>query len=114
MPLENLEEEGLEKNPNLELAQIKFNLSQPEHKSDISLQQKLMDAIIKDSEFFNFANILQLKSLIFYHFFFNTFYFIDFWLSNWNSMFAVSDITKLLMFNHFHSRIIFKFQNISF
>ncbi|CAK9819917.1 26S proteasome non-ATPase regulatory subunit 6 [Anthophora plagiata] len=45
MPLENLEEEGLEKNPNLELAQIKFLLSLPEHKDDPFLKNKLLDAI---------------------------------------------------------------------
>ena len=45
MPLENLEEEGLEKNPNLELAQTKFLLSLPEHKDDPHLKNKLLDAI---------------------------------------------------------------------
>ncbi|XP_012258466.1 26S proteasome non-ATPase regulatory subunit 6 [Athalia rosae] len=45
MPLENLEEEGLEKNPNLELAQTKFLLGLPEHKDEISLKTKLLDAI---------------------------------------------------------------------
>lgn len=50
MPLENLEEEGLEKNPNLELAQIKFLLSLPEHKNDTTLKTKLLDAIKADSE----------------------------------------------------------------
>ena len=51
MPLENLEEEGLEKNPKLELAQIKFLLSLPEHKNDSALKTKLLDAIKADSEF---------------------------------------------------------------
>lgn len=50
MPLENLEEEGLEKNPKLELAQIKFLLSLPEHKNDAALKTKLLDAIKADSE----------------------------------------------------------------
>uniref|UniRef100_A0A1B0DPZ6 26S proteasome non-ATPase regulatory subunit 6 n=1 Tax=Phlebotomus papatasi TaxID=29031 RepID=A0A1B0DPZ6_PHLPP len=45
MPAENLEEQGLEKNPNLELAQFKFLLSLPEHRSDKELQGKLMNAI---------------------------------------------------------------------
>jgi 26S proteasome regulatory subunit N7 len=55
MPLENLEEEGLEKNPNLELAQTKFLLSLPEHKNDVALKTKLLDAIKAESEiaFFN-------------------------------------------------------------
>lgn len=50
MPLENLEEEGLEKNPNLELAQTKFLLSLPEHKDDPYLKNKLLDAIKAESE----------------------------------------------------------------
>jgi len=50
MPLENLEEEGLEKNPNLELALWKFLLSLPDHSGDAKLQSKLMEAIIADSK----------------------------------------------------------------
>lgn len=45
MPVENLEEAGLEKNPNLELAQLKFLLTLPEHKNDKAIQEKLMVAI---------------------------------------------------------------------
>ena len=51
MPLENLEEEGLEKNPNLELALWKFLLSLPDHSGDTKLQSKLMDAIIAESKY---------------------------------------------------------------
>jgi 26S proteasome regulatory subunit N7 len=51
MPLENLEEEGLEKNPNLELALWKFLLSLPDHSGDKKLQSKLMDAIVGDSKY---------------------------------------------------------------
>jgi hypothetical protein len=50
MPLENLEEEGLEKNPNLELALWKFLLSLPDHSGDKKLQSKLMEAIVGDSK----------------------------------------------------------------
>jgi len=50
MPLENLEEDGLEKNPNLELAQWKFLLSLKEHKDDQSLKTRLLDAIKADSK----------------------------------------------------------------
>lgn len=57
MPLENLEEEGLEKNPNLELAQTKFLLSLPEHKDDPYLKQKLLDAIKAESEIAFFRQI---------------------------------------------------------
>ncbi|XP_065311572.1 26S proteasome non-ATPase regulatory subunit 6-like [Dermacentor albipictus] len=44
MPLENLEDESLEKNPNLELAQIKFVLAHHEPSND-KLKQDLMSAI---------------------------------------------------------------------
>lgn len=50
MPLENLEEQGLEKNPNLELAQWKFLLSLKEHRGDKALQSRLLDAIKQDSK----------------------------------------------------------------
>uniref|UniRef100_U5EX74 26S proteasome non-ATPase regulatory subunit 6 n=1 Tax=Corethrella appendiculata TaxID=1370023 RepID=U5EX74_9DIPT len=45
MPIENLEEHGLEKNPNLELAQLKFLLQQSEHSKDKGLCEKLLNAI---------------------------------------------------------------------
>ncbi|KAH6927923.1 hypothetical protein HPB50_009966 [Hyalomma asiaticum] len=44
MPLENLEEESLEKNPNLELAQMRFVLARHEPNND-KLKQDLMTAI---------------------------------------------------------------------
>lgn len=50
MPMENMEEQGLEKNPNLELAQIKFLLSRNEHKNDKQLAAQLMEAITTESE----------------------------------------------------------------
>ena len=49
MPAENLEEEGLPKNPDLELAQVKFRLSQGSLKNDAALKKQLMDSIDKDS-----------------------------------------------------------------
>lgn len=49
MPIENLEEQGLEKNPNLHLAQWKFLLSLPEFRADVGLKQKLMDTIKNDN-----------------------------------------------------------------
>lgn len=63
MPLENLEEEGLEKNPNLELAQTKFLLSLPEHKDDPNLKTKLLDAIKADSEIASFSHSYYIISL---------------------------------------------------
>lgn len=49
MPAENLEEQGLEKNPNLELAQHKFLLSLPELRNDAALRAKLMEAVKADN-----------------------------------------------------------------
>ncbi|GFQ75116.1 26S proteasome non-ATPase regulatory subunit 6, partial [Trichonephila clavata] len=45
MPIENLEAESLEKNPNLELAQLKFLLSSVEHQKDENLKGRLLEAI---------------------------------------------------------------------
>lgn len=49
MPAENLEEQGLEKNPNLELAQWKFLLTLKEHQNNTALKAKLLDAIKNDT-----------------------------------------------------------------
>ncbi|XP_022212186.1 26S proteasome non-ATPase regulatory subunit 6 [Drosophila obscura] len=49
MPAENLEEQGLEKNPNLELTQTKFLLTLAEYKQDVALKAKLLDAIRADN-----------------------------------------------------------------
>ena len=51
MPFENLEEEGLEKNPNLELAQKKYLLTTEQYKNDVTLKKELMDAIESDSRY---------------------------------------------------------------
>lgn len=45
MPIENLEEEGLAKNPNLHHAQLKFLLSKPEHKNNNNLLTELLNEI---------------------------------------------------------------------
>ncbi|CAB3385140.1 Hypothetical predicted protein [Cloeon dipterum] len=45
MPIENMEEQGLEKNPNLELPQIKFLLSMREYQNNKELAAKLLEAI---------------------------------------------------------------------
>ncbi|GFO15615.1 proteasome 26S subunit, non-ATPase 6 [Plakobranchus ocellatus] len=45
MPVENLEEEGLAKNPNLEHAQLRFLLSTAKHKNNPELKTKLMEEI---------------------------------------------------------------------
>lgn len=49
MPVENLEEQGLEKNPKLELAQLKFLLGTPEHKNNGEIREKLLSAIHSDN-----------------------------------------------------------------
>lgn len=45
MPIENLEEQGLEKNPKLELAQFKFLLTLKENLNNFDLKKKLLDEI---------------------------------------------------------------------
>jgi len=45
MPLENFEEEGLAKNPNLELAQWKFMLLSEQYKNDSDIKGKLLEAV---------------------------------------------------------------------
>jgi len=50
MPIENMEDEGLEKNPKLELAQIKFLLTMKEYKNDKELSARLLDAIELESK----------------------------------------------------------------
>ncbi|KAF5291476.1 hypothetical protein FQR65_LT01788 [Abscondita terminalis] len=48
MPIENLEEEGLEKNPDLQLAQLKFLLTLSEYRNDRATHTKILDGIKKD------------------------------------------------------------------
>lgn len=45
MPLENLEEEGLPKNPDLRIAQLRFLLSLQPQSPDPAVRQELMAAI---------------------------------------------------------------------
>lgn len=45
MPAENFQHEGLATNPDLELAQLKFLLSSEQHRNDVEIKQKLIDAI---------------------------------------------------------------------
>ncbi|XP_063593657.1 26S proteasome non-ATPase regulatory subunit 6-like [Penaeus indicus] len=49
MPAENLEEQGLEKNPDLNLAQLKFSLTLSDFKNDSKMKEELMQAIQKDN-----------------------------------------------------------------
>ncbi|KAG2471493.1 PSMD6 ATPase, partial [Polypterus senegalus] len=45
MPLENLEEEGLPKNPDLRIAQLKFLLTIDGHRDDVKVKEELMEAV---------------------------------------------------------------------
>jgi hypothetical protein len=49
MPAEDLEEQGLEKNPNFELAQWKFLLQTPKYKNDKEIKSKLLTFIESNS-----------------------------------------------------------------
>lgn len=51
MPVENSEYEGLAKNPDLGLAQLKFYLSLENHRNDGEAKQKLLDAIKENGKF---------------------------------------------------------------
>ena len=54
MPLENLEEEGLEKNPDLQLAQWRYLLTTEKHKNDRKIKNDLLDAIKEESKYDSF------------------------------------------------------------
>ncbi|RXG71704.1 26S proteasome non-ATPase regulatory subunit 6 [Armadillidium vulgare] len=49
MPSENLEEQGLERNPNLTLAQKKFLLTLPSYKNDATIKEELLKGIKEDN-----------------------------------------------------------------
>lgn len=50
MPAENLEEEGLPKNPNFEYAQWRFLLGTSKYKNDEDLRRRLLEAIESNSK----------------------------------------------------------------
>lgn len=50
MPIENLEDQGLEKNPDLELTLYKFLLTLPEYRNDRTIHTKITEAIKKDGK----------------------------------------------------------------
>lgn len=50
MPLENLEEEGLPKNPDLRIAQLRFLLSLQPQSPDPAVRKELMAAILRHGE----------------------------------------------------------------
>lgn len=64
MPLENLEEEGLPKNPDLRIAQLKFLLTMDGHRQDAKVKTELMDAIKANSELALQRYLYWLYSLI--------------------------------------------------
>ncbi|XP_067932232.1 26S proteasome non-ATPase regulatory subunit 6-like [Watersipora subatra] len=49
MPIENMAEEGLEKNPNLQLAQWKFMLTTKKYKNDKEIKSQIMASITADN-----------------------------------------------------------------
>lgn len=51
MPIENLAEEGLAKNPDLQLAQWKFMLGTEKYKNDPQIKNQMMTAITKESKY---------------------------------------------------------------
>lgn len=51
MPVENLEEEGLPKNPNLELAAWRFTITNPDGKDKEEAKKRLLDAIKENGMF---------------------------------------------------------------
>ena len=51
MPVENLEEEGLPKNPNLELAAWRFTITNPDGKDKEDAKKRLLDAIKENGMF---------------------------------------------------------------
>lgn len=53
MSLEGLEHEGLLKNPDLGLSQLKFLLSQESHKKDAGVRKELIDGVTNSSESLN-------------------------------------------------------------
>ena len=57
MPMENLEEQGLAKNPKLELAQLKFLLTNDSNEHKKKHKVNLLEAIKEDSKHFKQLNI---------------------------------------------------------
>ncbi len=62
MPLENMEEEGLEKNPNLEYAQWRFRLGTDLCRNDSTIKNNLTKAIEKDSKYTGTVHPAKCKS----------------------------------------------------
>lgn len=97
MPVENLEAESLEKNPNLELAQLKFLLTTPEHQNDKHLKGRLMTAITQNSNvirhyiyYFMHLLLFVLESFFMHHIMSNFKYFVL------NSFLSLNIITMLI------------------
>ena len=54
MPVESLEEEGLPRNPNLEIAQWKFTVINPDAVEKEVARKKLLDAIKENGKYHKF------------------------------------------------------------
>ena len=59
MPVENLEEEGLPKNPNLELAAWRFTITNPDGKDKEEAKKRLLDAIKENGVYSLFHFVLS-------------------------------------------------------
>ena len=61
MPAEDLEHEGLAKNPNLALAQLKFQLTLPNYKGNAEIEDQIMEAIKADGMIFFIYNFILVE-----------------------------------------------------
>lgn len=59
MPVENLEEEGLPKNPNLELAAWRFTITNPDGKDKEEAKKRLLNAIKENGVYSLFHFVLS-------------------------------------------------------
>ena len=77
MPVENLEEEGLPKNPNLELAAWRFTLSNPDGKDKEGAKKRLLDAIKENGMYFVLSHMRArlLEFIMVYGFYCQFFYY---------------------------------------
>ena len=64
MPVENLEEEGLPKNPNLELAAWRFTITNPDGKDKEEAKKRLLDAIKENGVCSLFHFVLSHKLML--------------------------------------------------
>lgn len=64
MPVENLEEEGLPKNPNLELAAWRFTITNPDGKDKEEAKKRLLDAIKENGMYCSTLCLVMCKHMV--------------------------------------------------